>query len=166
MPHVIIKNNRKQAFEIWDEIINKNLQDDSALSAVMDTYAELNIDATSMLKLIEGQTVSKEEKKMKPYYNSLGGLYYSRKDYEKSVQAFELVRDKANKNKLESNDPVFLIRLANSYYRLKKYSEALEIFFEMGKSYPVVRQVQDTIQGVYSSDEKGSGDVRIYLKRM
>lgn len=156
------KNNRKQAFEIWDEIINKNLQDDNALSAVMDTYAELNIDATSILKLIEGQTVSREEKKMKPYYNSLGGLYYSRKDYEKSVQAFELVRDKANKNKLESNDPVFLIRLANSYYRLKKYSEALEIFFEMGKSYPAVRQVQDTIQGVYSSDEKGSGDVRIY----
>ncbi len=156
------KNNKKQAFEIWDEMVNKNFQDDSAVSAVMDTYAELNVDAASILKLIEGQTVSKEEKKMKPYYNSLGGLYYSRKDYEKSVQAFELVRDKANKNKLEANDPVFLIRLANSYYRLKKYSEALEIFFEMGKSYPVVRQVQDAIQGVYSADEKGSGDVRIY----
>ena len=99
---------------------------------------------------------------MKPFYNSLGLLYYSKKDYEKSVQALELARDKANKNKIEANDPVFLIRLANSYYRLRKYSEALEIFFELGKAYPVVRQIQDTIQGVYSADEKGSGDVRIY----
>jgi len=156
------KGDKKQAVEIWDDLLNKNLEDDSAISALMDAYAELNVDATAVLKRIEIQTASKDEKKLKPFYNSLGMLYYSRKDYEKSVQALELVRDKANKNKIEANDPVFLIRLANSYYRIKKYSEALEIFFELGKAYPVVRQIQDTIQGVYSADEKGSGDVRIY----
>jgi tetratricopeptide (TPR) repeat protein len=156
------KGDKKKAIEIWDDLLNKNLQDDSAISALMDVYAELNVDATAVLKKIEGLAASKDEKKPKPFYNSLGLLYYSKKDYEKSVQALELVRDKANKNKIEANDPVFLIRLANSYYRLKKYSEALEIFFELGKDYPVVRQIQDTIQGVYSADEKGSGDVRIY----
>ncbi len=156
------KGNKKQAIEIWDDLLNKNQQDDGAISALMDAYAELNVDASSLLKKTEGQIASKDEKKMKPFYNSLGLLYYSKKDYEKSVQALELARDKANKNKIEANDPVFLIRLANSYYRLRKYSEALEIFFELGKAYPVVRQIQDTIQGVYSADEKGSGDVRIY----
>src|SRR4030067_610817 len=156
------KGNKKQAIEIWDDLLNKNQQDDGAISALMDAYAELNVEASPLLKKTEGQIASKDEKKMKPFYNSLGLLYYSKKDYEKSVQALELARDKANKNKIEANDPVFLIRLANSYYRLRKYSEALAIFFELGKAYPVVRQIQDTIQGVYSADEKGSGDVRIY----
>ena len=50
----------------------------------------------------------------------------------------EAGRDKAYKNKIEVNDPVMLVGLAEAYYRNKKFSENLEIYFEIGKQYPVV----------------------------
>ena len=157
------KGDKKKAEEIWNDVLNKNPQDAGIISELMDTYAELKVADPAILKRMEEKdsSSSRDEKLAKPFYMSLGRLYYNKKDYERSVQTLELARDKGNKNKLETNDPVFLIRLADGYYRLKKYSESLEIFFGIGKVYPIVRQIQDTIQGVYSAEEKGSGEARI-----
>jgi hypothetical protein len=52
-------------------------------------------------------------------------------------------RDKSNKNKIEANDPEMLAALAEAYYRTKKFSEGLEIFFEMSQEFAVVRQIQE-----------------------
>ncbi|MBI3353973.1 MAG: tetratricopeptide repeat protein [Nitrospirae bacterium] len=157
------KGDKKKAEEIWNDVLNKNPQDAGIISELMDTYAELKVEDPAILKRMEekGSSSSRDEKLAKPFYMSLGRLYYNKRDYERSVQTLELARDKGNKNKLETNDPVFLIRLADGYYRLRKYSESLEIFFGIGKVYPIVRQIQDTIQGVYSAEEKGSGEARI-----
>src|SRR5437773_9035986 len=64
----------------------------------------------------------------------------------------EAGRDKSNKNKIEANDPEMLAGLAEAYYRIKKFSEGLEIFFEMSHEFPVVRQIQEAVQGVYSME--------------
>jgi hypothetical protein len=73
----------------------------------------------------------------------------------------EAGRDKSNKNKIEANDPEMLTGLAEAYYRTKKFSEGLEIFFEMSQEFPVVRQIQEAVQGVYSMEQRSAGDVRI-----
>jgi len=55
-----------------------------------------------------------------------------------------------------------LVDLAGLYYRSKKFSEALEIYFEMSKQFPQVRQIQESIQGVYAMEQKSAGDVKLF----
>jgi tetratricopeptide (TPR) repeat protein len=92
---------------------------------------------------------------------ALGSYYLRQKDYARAIAYMELGRDKSNKNKIEANDPEMLAGLAEAYYRTKKFSESLEIFFEMSREFPVVRQIQEAVQGVYSMEQRSAGDVRI-----
>ena len=93
---------------------------------------------------------------------ALGRYYFGKRDYKSAAVYMEAGRDKGNKNKIEYNDAVMLVDLAETYYRTKKFSEALEIFFEMGKQFPEVRQIQEALQGVYSMEHKSAGDVKIF----
>jgi len=92
---------------------------------------------------------------------ALGSYYLRKKDYARAIAFMEAGRDKSNKNKIEANDPEMLAGLAEAYYRIKKFSEGLEIFFEMSHEFPVVRQIQEAVQGVYSMEQRSAGDVRI-----
>jgi tetratricopeptide (TPR) repeat protein len=92
---------------------------------------------------------------------ALGSYYLRQKEYARAIACMELGRDKSNKNKIEANDPEMLAALAEAYYRTKKFSEGLEIFFEMSREFPVVRQIQEAVQGVYSMEQRSAGDVRI-----
>ncbi|MGH8706569.1 MAG: hypothetical protein ACREVD_00715, partial [Burkholderiales bacterium] len=92
---------------------------------------------------------------------ALGSYHLRREDYARAIAYMEAGRDKSNKNKIEANDPEMLAGLAEAYYRTKKFSEGLEIFFEMSREFPVVRQIQEAVQGVYSMEQRSAGDVRI-----
>jgi hypothetical protein len=92
---------------------------------------------------------------------ALGAYHLRRKDYARAIAYMEAGRDKSNKNKIEANDPEMLAGLAEAYYRTKQFSEGLEIFFEMSQEFPVVRQIQEAVQGVYSMEQRSAGDVRI-----
>jgi tetratricopeptide (TPR) repeat protein len=92
---------------------------------------------------------------------ALGTYYLRKKDYTRAISYMEAGRDKSNKNKIEANDPEMLAGLAEAYYRTKKFSEGLEIFFEMSKEFPAVRQIQEAMQGVYSMEQRSAGDVKI-----
>jgi tetratricopeptide (TPR) repeat protein len=92
---------------------------------------------------------------------ALGAYYLRGKDYARAIGYMETGRDKSNKNKIEANDPEMLAGLAEAYYRTKQFSEGLEIFFEMSQEFPVVRQIQEAVQGVYSMEHRSAGDVKI-----
>jgi hypothetical protein len=92
---------------------------------------------------------------------ALGAYWLRRQDPARAIAFMEAGRDKSNKNKIEANDPEMLTGLAEAYYRTKKFSEGLEIFFEMSQEFPVVRQIQEAVQGVYSMEQRAAGDVRI-----
>jgi hypothetical protein len=92
---------------------------------------------------------------------ALGTYYLGRQDYARAIAFMEGGRDKSNKNKIEANDPEMLATLAEAYYRTKKFSEGLEIFFEMSQEFAVVRQIQEAMQAVYSMEQRSAGDVRI-----
>jgi len=92
---------------------------------------------------------------------ALGSYHLRKQDYARAIAYMEAGRDKSNKNKIEANDPEMLAGLAEAYYRTKKFSEGLEIFFEMSQEYAVVRQIQEAVQGVYSMEQRSAGDVRI-----
>jgi tetratricopeptide (TPR) repeat protein len=95
-------------------------------------------------------------------YRALGSYYIQRRDYAKAISSFEAGRDKSNKNSIVHNDPLMLVNLAAAYYETRQYSEALEIYFEMSKYFPAVRQNQVVVQGVYAREQKSAGDARLF----
>jgi tetratricopeptide (TPR) repeat protein len=93
---------------------------------------------------------------------ALGKYHLWKKEYLKAAACMEAGRDKSNKNRIEYNDPLMLINLADAYYYSRQFSEALEIFFEMSKEFPAVRQIQVAMQGVYSMEQQSAGDAKIF----
>jgi hypothetical protein len=55
-----------------------------------------------------------------------------------------------------------LVNLADAYYYTRKFSEALEIYFEMSKQFPAIRQIQVALQGIYSMEQQSAGDAKIF----
>lgn len=91
------------------------------------------------------------------------GRYYLQQDqYTEALTHLESSRDKSRKNRIEANAPMMLVDLARVYYQSKQFSEALEIYFEMSKQFPAVRQIQVAIQGVYAMEEQSAGDAKIF----
>ena len=118
-------------------------------------FSQAAISASELVQKGEGKAFARLN-------HALGRYYLWKKDYVKAVVYMEAGRDKSNKNRIEFNDPLMLIDLADAYYYSRKYSEALEIFFEMSKQFPAVRQIQVAIQGVYSMEQKSAGDAKIF----
>ena len=117
--------------------------------------SEIAEKATALAGVMDGKRFARLDYAM--------GRYYLRKDeYEQAIAYMETVRDKSNKNKIEHNDPLMLISLAEAYYRSKKFSEALEIYFGMRKQFPAIRQIQVSMQGVYAMEQKSAGDAKLY----
>ena len=83
-------------------------------------------------------------------------LYSGR--FVKAIYFYERARDKGNKNKIETNDPDFLIDLAYVYYVKEYYPESLEILFSLDKYFKGIRPIQNAVQSVYSFKQKGTGE--------
>ena len=91
----------------------------------------------------------------------LGELAFFSGDYTSALYYLEQARDKGNKNKIETNDPTFLLKLSYVYYHRDNFSESLEVLFSLGKSFSGVRPLQDSVQSVYSYKQRGSGETII-----
>jgi tetratricopeptide (TPR) repeat protein len=117
--------------------------------------AEIAGKATTLVEVIDG-------KKLETLHYALGRYYLRTQEYEQAIACMETVRDKSNKNKIEYNDPLMLINLAEAYYRSKRFSEALEIYFGMRNQFPAVRQIQVSMQGIYAMEQKSAGDAKLF----
>lgn len=153
---------RSEAVSVWQSLADKSADDPAVLAEVMLACTYAAADCTRLEKIALAAIEKGEGKKYFPLDAALGKYYLLQKDYHKAVMYMEAGRDKANKNKIEANDPLMLTGLAEAYYRNKNFSENLEIYFEIGKQYPVVRQIQEAMQGIYSVEQNSAGDVKIY----
>ena len=157
-----LSGKRNEANVIWTELAGQSAARPDQLGEVMLSCAMAQADCAKHEKRAVVATEAGEGKKYFFLNAALGKYYLSRKDYTKAALYLEAGRDKANKNKIEINDPAMLTDLAEAYYRNKKYSESLEIYFEISKQYPAVRQIQEAMQGVYATEQKSAGDVKIF----
>lgn len=155
------KGSVADAVGVWDELARKQPEDPDLLAEILLTCNRLRIECGSIVQRASSAVEAGEGKRFAALNSSLGKYYLGRMDGAKAVSYLEAARDKANKNKIEANDPVLLVSLADGYFRTKKYSEALEIYFEMSRQFPEVRQIQDALQGVYAMEHKSAGDVKI-----
>lgn len=147
---------------VWMNMLEKSEGRPEPLAEVMLACTLARANCAKYERRAVAATDAGEGKKYFPLNAALGKYYLFRKDYAKAALYMEAGRDKANKNKIEANDPVMLTGLAEAYYHNKKFSENLEIYFEMSKQYPAVRQIQDAMQGIYAMEQKSAGDVKIF----
>jgi tetratricopeptide (TPR) repeat protein len=121
----------------------------------------LGADCKGSVSRAESLAEAGEGRKIARLNHALGRYYLGSQNYDRAISFMEGGRDKSNKNRIEHNDPAMLVNLAVAYYGIKKFSEALEIFFEMSKQFPAVRQIQAALQGIYSVEQKSAGDVKV-----
>ena len=153
---------KAEAKAIWQSLAEKSADDPALLAALMQSCTMAGTDCVKTEKLALDAVERGEGKKFFPLNAALGKYYLLQKDYSRALLYMEAGRDKAYKNKIEVNDPAMLVGLAEAYYRNKKFSENLEIYFELGKQYPVVRQIQEAMQGIYSMEQQSAGEVKIF----
>jgi predicted Zn-dependent protease len=150
-----------EATRLWDDYSRKQPADPDLLAEIIVACDRVAAGCQDIVGRAAALAEAGEGKRFRALHFALGRHYLSRKEYAKALFHLEAGRDKGNKNKVESNDPEMLAALAEAYYRVKKFSEAQEIYFEMSKSFPAVRQIQEALQGIYSREQKSPGDVRI-----
>lgn len=156
------KGRQADAVAVWDELSGKEPVDPELISEVVLACSRARAECGQIVKKAEAAVEKGESRKFSMLNFALGRYHLSRKNAAKALTYMEAGRDKSNKNRIESNDPVMLVSLADMYYRGKKFSEALEIYFEMSKQFPAVRRIQEAMQGVYAMEQKSAGDVKIF----
>jgi tetratricopeptide (TPR) repeat protein len=155
------RNRQTDAMGVWDELLRKQSEDRDLIAEVLFACSRMKMEFPKVLQKATALVETGESKKLSLLNIAIGKYHLSRLDHAKAVSYLEAGRDKSNKNKIESNDPAMLVSLADAYYRTKKFSEALEIYFEMSKQFPEVRQIQEAMQGIYAMEHKSAGDVKI-----
>ena len=155
------QDKHSEAIGVWDELVRKQPGDPELLSDILVTCNRIRIDCPRIAQTSAAAVESGDGKRFAILNVGLGRYSLGKKELGKAVTYLEAGRDKGNKNKIESNDPLMLVSLSDAYYRTKKFSEALEIYFEMSKQFPQVRQIQEALQGIYSMEHKSAGDVKI-----
>ena len=159
--NLYVRNRKTDAMDVWDELVRKQPEDPDLIAEILFACSRMKVECPKVLQKAAAMVEAGETKKFSLLNMAIGKYYLARLDHAKAVSYLEAGRDKSNKNKIESNDPVMLVSLADAYYRTKKFSEALEIYFEMSKQFPEVRQIQEAMQGVYAMEHKSAGDVKI-----
>ena len=159
--NLYLKNRPIDAAAVWDELVQKKPDDPDLIAEILLACNRIRTEYPKALHKAAALVEAGEGKRFSMLNAAIGKYYLGRSDYTRAISYLEAGRDKSNKNKIESNDPVLLVSLAEAYYRTKKFSEALEIYFEMSKQFPEVRQIQEAVQGVYAMEHKSAGDVKI-----
>jgi hypothetical protein len=106
--------------------------------------------------------LTSQAERFRALHRAVGEQYAAAGDAERALASLETARDKANKNRIDTNDPLLLVELADLYLAAKSFSENLEIYFELAKEFPAVRQLQEAGQGIYSTEYRSAGDVKIF----
>ena len=151
---------KEEAERAWTAMAEAS-SDPEVLAAVVLGCVEAGAQCAKVLARAGQAAETGEVRRYQRLNFALGTYYLRKKDYARAIAGMEAGRDKSNKNKIEANDPEMLAGLAEAYYRTKKFSEGLEIFFEMSQEFAVVRQIQEAVQGVYGMEQRSAGDVRI-----
>lgn len=145
----------------FSEMGNKFGQDPAMLAEVLSACVHFKANCPGVTAAARTLAAANQGERYRSLHFAVGEQYAAEGKNERALMEMETARDKSNKNRIDSNDPLLLVRLADLYFAGKSFSESLEIYFEMSKEFPAVRQLQETGQGVYSTEYRSAGDAKI-----
>jgi tetratricopeptide (TPR) repeat protein len=157
-----LQGRRAEAMAVWVELAQPRPPDPDLLAEIVSACVRVNADCPEIVAQATRAAEAGEGRRFTSLNFALGRHFLRKQEHGAALTYMEVGRDKSHKNKIEANEPVMLVVLADLYYRSKKFSESLEIYFEMGKQFPAVRQIQEALQGIYSMEHQSAGDVKIF----
>lgn len=160
--NLYMKGRKAKAVGMWEQLSQKHGNDPDLLAEIVLACCRHTIECPEAVSRAMAMAEAGGGRKLFRVNFAIGKYYLEKKDYAKAIAYMEAGRDKSNKNNIEYNAPPLLVDLARAYYHSKKFSEALEIYFEMSKQFPAVRQIQVAMQGIYSMEQKSAGDVKVF----
>ena len=143
------------------ELGRKYAQDPVMLAETLSACVRFKASCPGVIKDARALAAANQGEKYRSLHFAVGEQFAAEGKSERALLEMETARDKSNKNRIDTNDPLLLVRLADLYFAGKNFSESLEIYFEMSKEFPAVRQLQETGQGVYSTEYRSAGDAKI-----
>jgi lipopolysaccharide biosynthesis regulator YciM len=156
-----LQGRKTEAMGRWNHLLQGRRNSPDLLADILNACSTLGVECNEIVTKAAALAEAREGEKFSRVNLALGRYYLGKKEYGKTIAYMEAGRNKGNKNRIEYNDPLMLINLAEAYYQTMQFSEALEIYFAMSKQFPAVRQIQVAMQGVYSMEQKSAGDARI-----
>ncbi len=144
------------------ELGKKYSQDPVLLGEVLSACTRVKASCASVVTSARSLAATNQGERYRGLHFAVGEQYATEGKNDRALLEMETARDKSNKNRIDTNDPLLLVRLADLYFAGKSFSESLEIYFEMSKEFPAVRQLQETGQGVYSTEYRSAGDAKIF----
>ncbi len=156
-----LQGQKTEAMGRWNELLRQQPNSPDLLADILSACNRLGVECSEIVGKAGTLAEAGQGKRFSSVNLALGRYYLGKKDYGKTIAYMEEGRNKGNKNRIEYNDPLMLINLAEAYYQTMRFSEALEIYFSMSEQFPAVRQIQVAMQGVYSMEQKSAGDARI-----
>jgi tetratricopeptide (TPR) repeat protein len=154
----------KQGARLLEDEITRIHGKPSSLLEMINVVIASSVDYAKVKDLVskvEGYLYDTQWERTRRDTALLGELAFFTGRYVRALYYLERARDKGNKNKIETNDPTFLLKLSYVYYSREYYPESLEILFSLAKSFSGIRPLQDAVQSVYSYKQKGSGEAII-----
>ncbi len=145
-----------------DELAKKHAENPVLLAETLLACVRARQECVAVTAAARRLAQSAQSERFRALHRAVGEQYAAEGKHDLALQSLETARDKSNKNKLDTNDPLLLLRLAEQHFAAKSFSESLEIYFELGKEFPAVRQLQEAAQGIYSTEYRSAGDVRIF----
>ncbi len=144
------------------ELAQKFGQDPLMLSELLSACVRYKVTCPTVTANARTLAAANQGEKYRSLHFAVGEQYAAEGKNELALQELETARDKSSKNRIDANDPLLLVRLADVYFAGKNFSESLEIYFEMSKEFPAVRQLQETSQGIYATEYRSAGDAKIF----
>jgi hypothetical protein len=144
------------------ELTAKYTEDPLMLAEVLFACLRAGADCATTASAARRVAETGQGERFRPLHWAVGSQDAVMKRYETALLELETARDKSNKNRIDTNDPLLLNLLADLYLETRSFSENLEIYFELAKEFPAVRQLQEAGQGVYSTEYRSAGDVKIF----
>ena len=160
--HAYLYGKTTRAHQAWEKAVN-NAKNNPAVGAeaiLMCLYLEAScptIVQTARLKAENGRS-----KRFENLNTNVGRYFLLRKENNKAVRLLENALNRSNADGILMNDPILLLNLAEIYRLEKRFSESLQIYFSLGQNFPILRQVQDAVQGEYLFRQRSNGSNTVF----
>jgi len=144
------------------QLAQQHAQEPVLLAETLRACVRAGASCAGVAESARALALTSQAERFRNLHRAVGEHYAAAGQTERALAFLETARDKSNKNKIDTNDPLLLVRLADLHLAAKSFSENLEIYFELAKEFPAVRQLQEAGQGIYSTEYRSAGDVKIF----
>ena len=160
--HGYLAGNHNRAYQTLEQAVD-NLKNDPLISAeavLMCIYIQAN--CPTIVKSGQLMAESGKSERYTALSLNVGRYFLSKNELTKATRLIEGALLKSGNNSIFANDPILLINLAEVRRLNKNYSDSLQIYFSAAKDYPIMRQIQDAVQGEYLFEQRSSGIPTIF----